>query len=63
MSDPTPTSLAYTVAEARKRLPLGRTAFYDAIRRKEIPSIRVGRRILIPIARFEAIFSRPQDSN
>lgn len=27
---------------------LGRTAAYDAIRRNEIPSIRIGRKLLIP---------------
>ena len=37
-----------TVEEARKRLRLGRNAIYDAITRKEVPSIRLGRKILIP---------------
>lgn len=63
MSDPKPTSLAYTVAQALERLPIGRTALYDAIRRKEIPAIRVGRRILIPRAALEAIFANPSHAN
>lgn len=39
------------VEEARTELyeaRLGRAAFYEAIRRGEVPSIRLGRRILIP---------------
>ena len=37
-----------TVSETAVRLGLGRNATYEAIRRGEVPSIRVGRRILVP---------------
>ncbi len=37
-----------TPEEARKRCRLGRNAVYEAIARGEIPSIRLGRKILIP---------------
>jgi len=39
-----------SVAEilASRTLPLGRTAIYDAIRSGQIPSVRVGRRVLVP---------------
>jgi excisionase family DNA binding protein len=37
-----------TVDEARQVLRLGRNAIYQAIHRQEIPSIRIGRRLLIP---------------
>ena len=40
--------LTLTVEEARKQLGLSRGATYEAIRRGEIPSIRIGRRIIIP---------------
>lgn len=46
-----------TVEEARKRLRLGRNAIYDALARKEIPSIRIGRRILVPRLALERMLS------
>jgi excisionase family DNA binding protein len=39
-----------TVAEAAVALGIGRTLAYEAVRRGEIPTIRVGRRILVPLA-------------
>lgn len=51
------TKLAYTVAEALKRVPLGRTAFYEAIKRKQIPAVRVGARLLIPRGALEKMFA------
>jgi len=42
--------LVYTVAEAGKLLGLSRNLTYESIRMGQIPSIRVGRRILIPRA-------------
>jgi excisionase family DNA binding protein len=44
--------LTLTVKEARLLLGVSRGLMYEAIRRGEIPSIRVGRRILIPYAAF-----------
>lgn len=41
-------SLVFTVEEARRLLRLSRGLMYDALRRNEIPNIRIGRRILIP---------------
>lgn len=42
-----------TVEETGKVLGLGRTAAYDAVRRGEIPSIRLGRRIVVPVPALE----------
>jgi len=39
-----------TVSEAGAALRLGRNGVYEAIRRGDIPSIRIGRRLLIPKA-------------
>ena len=50
MSENATERLVLSVEEARKLLRVGRGLMYDAIRRGEIPSIRVGRRILIPRA-------------
>ncbi len=38
-----------TVVEVAQVLGLSRNATYEAIRRGDIPSIRVGRRVVIPI--------------
>jgi excisionase family DNA binding protein len=40
--------LALTVAEAAKLLRLSKPLVYEAIKRKEIPSVRIGARILVP---------------
>jgi excisionase family DNA binding protein len=42
--------LTWTVDEAADLLGLSRPCAYEAVHRGEIPSIRVGRRILIPRA-------------
>jgi excisionase family DNA binding protein len=47
--------LVFSVEEARKQLGLSRGLVYEAIRRGEIPSIRIGRRILIPCAALERL--------
>ncbi len=39
-----------TVEEAAKLLGIGRNQAYEAVKRKEIPSVTIGRRILIPTA-------------
>jgi excisionase family DNA binding protein len=41
--------LTVTVEEAASILGLGRSAAYEATRRGEIPSRRLGRRIVIPV--------------
>lgn len=45
--------LVLTVDETRALLKIGRTATYEAIRKGEIPSIRIGRRLLVPMARLK----------
>lgn len=42
--------LAISVPEAGKRLGLGRNASYDAARRGELPVLKFGRRLVVPIA-------------
>ena len=39
-----------TVDEAAAALGIGRATAYEAVRRGEIPSIRLGRRIVVPTA-------------
>lgn len=46
--DSTRTGMTYTVAEAAALLGVSRSVTYGAIQRGELPSIRIGHRILVP---------------
>ncbi|MFC1968719.1 helix-turn-helix domain-containing protein [Chloroflexota bacterium] len=52
--------LVLTVEEARQQLRLSRGSMYEAVRCGQIPSIRVGRRILIPRAALQRLFEEPK---
>ncbi len=43
--------------EAANRLGLSRNTAYEAAARGEIPTIRIGRRLLVPIAAFEKMLA------
>ena len=43
-------SITMTVTEAGRALGIGRSAAYEAARRGEIPTIRIGRRLIVPAA-------------
>ena len=49
-SAPTPERLTLSVEEAAATLGISRAFAYEAVRRGEIPSIRIGRRVLVPHA-------------
>lgn len=51
--------LTLTVEEAATALGLSRAFAYEAARRGEIPSIRIGRRILIPRAALQRLLDSP----
>ena len=51
------TKLTYSVAEVARLLGLSVNSTYGAVRQKEIPSIRVGRRIFIPRVALEAMLA------
>lgn len=44
-----------TVGEAAEMLGISRTSAYLCARRQEIPTVRLGRRVLVPVARFMAM--------
>jgi excisionase family DNA binding protein len=44
-----------TVGEVAQELRLGRNSVYEAIRTGEVPSIRIGRRILVPRRALERL--------
>ena len=53
--------LTVTVDEAAKLLGIGRTLAYEAVRVGDLPTIRIGRRILIPVAELIRL-SQPRAS-
>ena len=46
-------ALTLTVKEAAQRLGISHISAYGAVERGEIPAIRLGRRILVPVAALE----------
>ena len=57
-------TLTMTVGEAGKLLGIGRSSAYGAIRRGELPFLKIGRRILVPrSALFRKIEDLQQDPN
>lgn len=46
-------SVVITIEDAAQQLGVSRQSGYEAARRGEIPTIRIGRRILVPKKRFE----------
>jgi excisionase family DNA binding protein len=44
-----------TVGEAAAILQISRGAAYQAVKTKELPSIRIGRRLLVPIVALERL--------
>ncbi len=47
----------YRVDEVALMLDIGRSTAYDAVRRGEIPSVRIGRRIVIPRQALENLLA------
>jgi excisionase family DNA binding protein len=48
-------TLTITVEEAAALLRIGRNLAYEAVRRGELPAIRVGRRLLVPRQALERL--------
>lgn len=46
-----------TVGEAAKRLGIGRNQAYEAVKRGEIPVIKIGKRLLVPRAALDRLLS------
>jgi excisionase family DNA binding protein len=54
-------SKVLTVAEVAKELRLSRTGAYEGIARGDIPSIRIGKKILVPRAALEKLLGAAPD--
>jgi excisionase family DNA binding protein len=46
-----------TLSEAASILRISRGSAYEAAKRKEIPTIRIGRRLLVPLAALERMLA------
>ena len=53
MNTPNNPKRSLTVSEAADELGISRNAAYEAVRVGEIPSLRIGRRVVIPRVAFE----------
>lgn len=53
----TTTRPTLTVKEAAELLGIGRNTAYEAVKRGEIPSIRIGSRVVVPRAAFERLLA------
>ena len=45
----------YSVDQAARLLGIGRSAAYEAVTRGQLPSVRIGRRVLIPRAALDRL--------
>ena len=48
----------YTVDEAAELLGIGRNGAYEGVKSGEIPSIRIGKRILVPKVALDRLLAR-----
>lgn len=54
---PTPAPATTTIVEAAKRLRIGRNQAYEAAHRGDIPTIRIGKRWLVPTGALDRLLS------
>jgi excisionase family DNA binding protein len=56
-----PESLVYTVEEAGRLLRIGRGAAYEAVRRGDLPAVRIGRSLRVPRHALETMLCLAND--
>ena len=49
--------LVWTIPEAAKKLGIGRNTAYEAARRGQIPTIKIGKRLLVPREALERLLA------
>ena len=49
--------VALSVPEAGRALGIGRTAAYEAARTGQLPTIRIGKRLLVPVVALERLLT------
>jgi excisionase family DNA binding protein len=63
MKTDTDATLVIDVAEAARRLGIGRSAAYQAVHAGQIPSVRIGRLIKVPVAALQRMLDRAGKGN
>ncbi|WIG56162.1 MAG: hypothetical protein OJF61_001950 [Rhodanobacteraceae bacterium] len=53
-----PAPISVSPEDAAQMLGLGRTKTFELIRTRELPSIKIGRRTLVPVAGLHALIER-----
>jgi excisionase family DNA binding protein len=56
-----PTPLTVSVEEAGRMLGIGRGLAYEAAKRGQLPTIRLGRRLVVPRGKLEELLGGPID--
>lgn len=54
--------LTFTITQAAEALGISRSSAYEAVHRGEIPTIRLGRRLLVPKAALERLLEGAGES-
>lgn len=57
MTEPKPKPATLTISQAAELLGISRSLAYEAARRDEIPTIRIGRRWLVPRVKLERMLA------
>ncbi len=55
--------LTLSVEETARLLGIGRNLCYDRVKTGEIPSLKIGRRLLVPKAALEKLLAEPKHTN
>jgi excisionase family DNA binding protein len=58
MKADSPERQTLTIPEAARALGIGRNQAYEAAKRGEIPTIRIGKRVLVPTVALKAMLNR-----
>lgn len=56
-------TLVIDVIEAGRRLGISRSAAYQAVHRGQLPSVRIGRLIKVPVAALQRMLDRAGEGN
>lgn len=59
---PTPDTMTFTVEEAAKLLRIGRNQAYEAARTGELPTLKIGKRILVPRVALERVLANAAEA-
>ena len=57
------TKLTFTVTEAARALGISRGLAYEMVKTGEIPSVRVGKRLVVPRRALEKLLEQPKPLN